>query len=160
MKPINGFEELYHISDDGRVFSLRTNKWLKPKDNGTGYFYVGLKADKVYNKYIHRLVAEAFISNPNNLPCVNHKDEDRTNNRVENLEWCTYADNNSYGTHNKKIADKASIAIYQLDDSGNVIKRWDSAKEAGESLGIQNQNIAKVLKGKRNKAGGYGWKYV
>lgn len=159
MKPIKDYDG-YYVTEDGRVWSDKSKKFLKVRDNGTGYLYVGLKKDVQYNRYIHRLVAETFIPNPNNLPCVNHKDEDKTNNKVENLEWCSYEYNNNYGCHNQKIADKASKAIVQLDKYGNVIREWKSAREVENTLGIANQNIAKVLKGKRKRAGGYGWKYI
>lgn len=158
-KQISAFDG-YSVTDDGRVFSYKSNKWLVPRDNGTGYLYVGLKTDKQYNCYIHRLVAEAFIPNPDNLPCVNHKDENKHNNTVDNLEWCSYEYNNNYGEHNKKIAKAMSRAIYQIDKDGNIVNIWESAREAENATGVCNQNIAKVLKGKRQYAGGYEWKYV
>lgn len=159
MKEINEFAG-YFVTEDGKVFSSRSNQWLTIRYNSTGYQYVGLVDGKQHNRYVHRLVAEAFIPNPDNLPCVNHKDENPTNNNVGNLEWCTYEYNNNYGEHNKKIAKAKSKAIYQIDKDGNIVNIWESAREAENATGVCNQNIAKVLKGKRQYAGGYEWKYV
>ena len=86
-KPIKGYEGLYDIGDDGSVYSLRNNIILKPNVVGDGYYQVGLHKDGVQtNKLIHRLVAEAFIENPDSLPCINHKDENTKNNNYTNLE--------------------------------------------------------------------------
>ena len=109
-KSIPGYEGLYEVSSYGRVKSLeisyikkngimdhKPEMILSPKNNGTGYFTVCLYKNKTHKYYlIHRLVALTFISNPDNLPCVNHKDEDKTNNRVDNLEWCTEKYNSNY----------------------------------------------------------------
>ena len=96
-KPIIGYENLYKINNYGEVLSLRSNKILKPNDNGIGYFIIQLcKNGKRKNYLIHRLVAEHFLDNPNNLPEVNHKDEDKSNNFVNNLEWCKHKYNMNY----------------------------------------------------------------
>ena len=96
-KPIIGYENLYKINNYGEVLSLRSNKILKPNDNGIGYFIIQLcKNGKRKNSLIHRLVAEHFLDNPNNLPEVNHKDEDKSNNFVNNLEWCKHKYNMNY----------------------------------------------------------------
>ena len=112
-KEVKGFEGYYEVSNLGRVRSvdrivvdtvrncerLLKGKLLVQRDNGNGYNGVMLcKEHKLYSKYVHILVAEAFIPNPDDLPCINHKDEDKTNNCVDNLEWCTYLYNNTYGT--------------------------------------------------------------
>ena len=96
-KPIIGYENLYKINNYGKVLSLRSNKILKPNNNGIGYFIIQLcKNGKRKNYLIHRLVAEHFLDNPNNLPEVNHKDEDKSNNFVNNLEWCKHKYNMNY----------------------------------------------------------------
>lgn len=122
-KPVKDFEGYYEISNFGRVKSLekfnsirskdrtvgymRKERILKPTIVSGGYLQVKLFKDTKYkNCHIHRLVAKAFIPNPNNLPCINHKDENRTNNNAGNLEWCTYSYNNNYGNRNKKIREK------------------------------------------------------
>lgn len=100
-KDIEGYEGLYMISNLGRVKSLRHGKWIERRSNVNrqGYYALTLHKDGG-NKTctIHRLVAKAFIPNPLGFPCVNHKDENKENNRVDNLEWCTYVYNNNYGT--------------------------------------------------------------
>ena len=96
-KPIIGYENLYKINNYREVLSLRSNKRLKPNNNGIGYFIIQLcKNGKRKNYLIHRLVAEHFLDNPNNLPEVNHKDEDKSNNFVNNLEWCKHKYNMNY----------------------------------------------------------------
>lgn len=102
-KPIEKYDGLYLISDDGKIFSVRSNKLLKPQIQKTGYIKIEFNIDGKHKKeYIHRLVAEAFIPNPNNYPIINHKDENPQNNCVDNLEWCTYQYNTSYGNCIKK----------------------------------------------------------
>lgn len=116
---IKGYEGFYQVSNFGRVRSLPrvivrkgyvsqhfNGKYLKSMIDKCGYLHVNLYKDKLKTVKVHRLVAEAFIPNPDNLPCVNHKDEDKTNNQVDNLEWCTHAYNNSYGTHIERVANK------------------------------------------------------
>lgn len=102
-KPIEGFED-YEISNYGRVKSLKSKRILKPS-NTNMYSKVSLwKNGKGYFKLVHRLVARAFIPNQNNLPNINHKDENPQNNKAENLEWCTQKYNNNYGRHNEKLS--------------------------------------------------------
>lgn len=103
-KPIEGYEGLYEISSYGRVKSLKRNIILIPKKEPTGYLRCNLYLNKnMKTVSIHRLVAQAFLPNPDGLPQVNHRDEDKTNNRVENLEWCTVKYNNDYGTRKEKV---------------------------------------------------------
>lgn len=103
---IFGFEGLYKISNYGRVYSLYTNKILSP-GLSQGYHYVVLSKNKQkFNKQVHRLVAENFIHNPANLPIINHKDENKINNFVNNLEWCTYSYNNTYNEIHIKRGNK------------------------------------------------------
>lgn len=104
-KDIPNFEGLYRVSNGGDIFNVITNKKLKTTIKKTGYVYVILTKEKhKYHKRVHRLVAEAFIPNPDNLPQVNHKDEEKTNNKVDNLEWCTAKYNMNHGTRNKRIS--------------------------------------------------------
>ena len=107
--PIDSGDSIYLISDDGQVFNMDTRSLLKPcKQYVQGRYYVKLKDgnSKRKNYFIHRLVAEAFIPNPHGLETVNHINEDKTDNRVENLEWMTRKDNLAYGTRAKRIGDK------------------------------------------------------
>lgn len=103
-KDVKGYEGLYEVSNYGNVRSLYTNKILKPATKKRGYQYVNLYKNKKGKMYqVHRLVAESFIPNTNNLPIINHKDENSQNNNVDNLEWCTYKYNSNYGSSREKI---------------------------------------------------------
>lgn len=175
-KPIEGFPS-YLISNKGRVWSLnRAEKWtacyrtrkgrfLVPRLGKQGYLYVGLCKDgKVYTKKIHRLVAENFIPNSHGYTTVNHKDEDRTNNDVTNLEWCTTAYNVTYGNAKKKTQDRFaetgwSREVWQLDLKGNLVAKYRSISDARRITGISKASICWCCKGKRNHAGGFIWKY-
>ena len=109
-KPIRNYEGLYEIDELGNVYSLRRNKIMSPVMINSGYKTVKLSKDNHLTRYlVHRLVAETFIPNPDNLPCVNHKDEDKLNNSVENLEWCTYQYNNSYNNKGDRISKAKSV---------------------------------------------------
>lgn len=104
MVDIEGYEGLYAITEDGNVWSYRRNKFLIAKMSNCGYMRVVLSKNNVTTNYsVHRLVAKAYIPNPNNYPCVNHKDENKLNNCVENLEWCTHKYNRNYGTLPEKL---------------------------------------------------------
>lgn len=130
-----------------------------------GYETVNLQIDtnkKIVVK-IHRLVAKAFIPNPNNLPQVNHKDEDRTNNSVYNLEWCDSKYNNNYGTRKSKLAKTSGIKVAQYSASGDLIKIWDSISQASKHFGSKTTScIRRVCKNEpgRNTYKGFIWRYV
>lgn len=168
-KPAVGFEGLYEVSNLGRVKSLnyrRTGKEriLKPrrieKKSGNVYYAVHLYKDgKAYDKPVHRLVAEAFIPNPDNLPEVNHKDENPLNNHVGNLEWCTQSYNYNYGTRIQRIAEKLSKPVYQYSLDGKLIKEWSSTREIERQTGYSNSYISKCCSGKYKTAYGFIWRY-
>lgn len=166
-KPISNFPN-YKISDNGEVMSINYNhtgtcKILKPSISSHGYYGVILVNNgRKFYKTIHRLVAETFIHNPNNLLCVNHKDEDKLNNSVSNLEWCTIGDNIRYGSCIGRRADKQRISrgipVISIDNNGNEI-RYISAKEASRITGINQGSISQCCNNKRKIAGGLKWKY-
>ena len=169
--PIPGYEGYYEVSNLGRIKSLK-RKVYNPHGNGSvkerilcqhmdnnGYLKVGLNKDgtnKVYNA--HRLVASAFLPNPNNYPCINHKNEDRRDNRVDNLEWCTYIYNNHYGDRLKKVSVSSGQEVIQLDPgTGKEVNRFHSTREARRQTGIYH--IDACCRGEREIAGGYKWQY-
>ena len=163
-KTIAGYEGLYEVSDQGRVKSLKFGKEriLKPGKISSGYLLVNLCKDgKVKHTLVHRIVADAFIPNPNNLETVNHKDEVKTNNIVSNLEWMSQKDNNNYGTHNKRVGEAFSKPVQMFNKStGELLTTFPSTHEAKRVTGIAQSQISACCLGKRKSAGGYVWKYM
>ena len=164
-KDIEGYEGLYQVSNQGRVRSLNYRKTgktqvLKPGLSGNGYLNVQLvKNNKIKHVLVHRLVALAFIPNPDNKPQINHKSEDKTLNTVENIEWATAKENINWGTRNKKVANKLSKPIAQKKLDGTIVKIWPSVNEAGRN-GFEQANICDCCNGKRKTHKGYLWAFV
>jgi uncharacterized protein YrrD len=128
----------------------------KPVKDKNGYLTILLKKNGKYkNHKVHRLVAVAFIPNNANLPQINHRDEDKTNNRVDNLEWCTPQYNNTY--HGKHLAYRKRVV--QLDDAGNIVAVFDSVGDAARAVGVCESCVSTVLSGRRKKTGGYRWAF-
>ena len=183
-KDIKNYEGHYQVSNYGRIKSvdklvnsglknnkkvLKKGKILKLFKMSNGYLVVGLcNGETQKSKSVHRLVAEAFIPNLNNYKNINHKDENKENNNVSNLEWCDNLYNNIYGTWLDRIAKKLinnpkiSKKVNQYDKQGNFIKQWSSTMEAQRNTGINNTHISACCLNKKNykTAGGYVWKYV
>ena len=157
MRDIVGYEGEYAITGDGRVWSYKRKKFLKPMLTMDGYHRVSLcKEGKGKNYLIHRLVAEAYIPNPDNLPQVNHKDENKQNNCVSNLEWCDAKYNANYGTRTERSNKKRSKPVYceELD------MVFYGARQAARELGLDNSNIIKCCKGKLKTTGGFHFRYA
>ena len=153
MKDIKGYEGLYAVTSCGKVWSYKYKKFLKPGANGDGYLHVNLcKNGKAKKYYIHRLVAEAYMPNPDNLPQINHKDENKENNCLQNLEWCDAKYNSNYGTRNEKL--KKPILQFTLD--GDLVREWPSANDVGKEV---QGHICDCLKGRLKTAYGYKWFY-
>lgn len=156
----------YMISNFGRVKNLGNGKtWnkkeriLKQEIGVGGYIRVGLYKDKKQRHFkIHRLVATHFIPNPNNYPCINHIDENKQNNNVNNLEWCDIKYNNSYGTRMNKIINKNSLPIVQYSKDEKILKLWRCAKVASNELKINYVHIHECCRGTRKLCGGFKWK--
>lgn len=163
-------DENYQITDDGRVWSKRSKKFLKDFGVKDNYRYVQLGKNNY--KSVHRLVAEAFIPNPGNKPCVCHKDCDRTNNKVENLYWGTYEENINHpitkerqkeslkGQHHSPETEFPSTPIIQFSMDGTFIKEWETMSKAAKECGIPHSNISRCCSGLRKTAGGYEWKHA
>lgn len=169
-KPLERYGGLYLISDEGQIFSVRSNRILKPQVNSGGYLRVELNVNgKPKKEFVHRLVAECFIPNPNNYPVVNHKDENPFNNKADNLEWCTPKYNINYGnciskrkanTSYRFGADNAtSKTVYQFDLEGNFIAEHGSTYEAARQTGLSAGPISKAANGKLKQYAGYVWSY-
>ena len=155
-RDIEGFEGRYRISDHGRVFSLLSKKLLNIYTNSHGYQCVYLYLDGHYKNFkVHRLVAVAFVPNPYNLPQVNHKNEDKTYNYYTNLEWCSAAYNNNYGTRTLRAAITNARPVVCIET--NIIY-W-GAREAARQVGIHN-HISECCNGKRKSCGGYHWRWA
>lgn len=159
-KDIKGYEGLYQVSNLGNVKSLRKNRYLKINTYSEYDKVVLYKNKKASIFYIHRLVAENHIDNPNNYNCVNHKDENKRNNRIDNLEWCTRLYNCNYGKRNEKMSKtKSKYKIVQKDKSGNVIKIWQSIWELVHNTTYKKENIRHCCQNKYKYAYGYKWEY-
>ena len=151
------YEGLYQVSNCGRIKSFKWNKEkiLQPLIQSNGYYYVGLvKNNKRINYKIHRLVAEAFLPNPNNYKEVNHKDENKTNNIVSNLEWCDRKYNQNFGTRNEKVSKK----VYQYTLDGEFVREWKSTAECGRN-GFRQSSVSKCCLGKQKSHKGFIWSY-
>ena len=159
-KPVVGYEGLYEVSNWGRVKSLNYNhtgkgKIIKYQKTKHGYLQVGLWKNGKCKKYaVHRLVAQVFIPNPNNLPCVNHKDENEQNNVVSNLEWCTHEYNNRYGTR----IERTSKPILQYTLDGEFVREWKSTAECCRN-GFNQGHVAACCRGERKTHKGFLWEY-
>lgn len=162
-RQIRGFPN-YLISNLGRVYSKQSDRLLKLALKKSGYVYVALSdTDKIIkNLRVHRLVAEAFIPNPDNLPCINHKDENKVNNRIDNLEWCTAKYNANYGSRNERTKVKKSIMVRAIDPRDNrEVSRYDSMTEASNRVvGASIAHISQCCSGKRKTTGGLKWEVI
>lgn len=164
-KDVKGFTN-YEVSDLGRVRNKHNKRLKAIRCTKTGYCITDLKENnKKSTKYIHRLVSEAFIPNPNDLPCINHKDENKSNNNVNNLEWCDVKYNNSYGSHINKIKRtqqlKSGKKYVQIDVKTNeVINIYNSLKDCAKSVGVKHQAIIWALSKPSHTCKGYRWEVV
>lgn len=148
MKDIQGYEGLYAVTSCGKVWSYKRKIFLKPVTLKTNYQQVTLSKDgKMKHYYVHRLVAAAFLPNPTGLPEVNHKNKVRTDNYMNNLEWCDRKYNIQYSKAKKVLCIETN-------------QEFVGAREAGRSLGICETSISKCCLGKQKTAGGYHFRYV
>lgn len=175
-KPIKGYEGLYEVSDLGKVRSLERyvtrgnhniyvrERILLPEIDKNGYVQVVLsKNGKGTMRKIHKLVADAFIPNDNSLPMINHKNEIKYDNRVENLEWCDVIYNNNYGTARKRTRQTQMFEygkpVVKKDLQGNVLESYPSTREAGRQNNTTATQIRRVCQGKQHTCMGYVWEY-
>ena len=156
-KDCKGYEGLYQVSNLGRVWNIKLQRYLKGSYDKDGYIkvYLTAKNGKCKTERVHRLVALAFLSNPKGLPQVNHIDENKENNCVDNLEWTSIKDNANHGTRNKRISKANSVPVYCFE----LDKTFYGAREAERELGINHSSISKACRGKQKTAGGYLWEY-
>lgn len=158
-KDVPGYEGKYKVSDTGKVVGKR-GFLLKGELTNGKYRRVLLLVDgKRERIFVHRLVAIAFIPNPQGFPVINHKDENSLNNCADNLEWCTHSYNINYGTRNQKISEKAR-SVRQIDIKGNEVAVFESASLAAKTLGYDPSNIYRVCRGEQKTAYGYVWKWI
>lgn len=166
---IPGYEGLYSISNLGRIKSFHKSKrqgcasecLLKNTLANNGYCQVTLYKGQKRRKFlVHRLVAECFIPNPNNLPQINHKNENTTDNRADNLEWCDAAYNNAYGTARLRSIITKSKMVEQYLPSGQFIARYACASIAEYITGVSRKLIQQCCHGSIKTACGYVWHYA
>ena len=157
IKNVRGYEGLYIIDEYGNVFSITLNKYLSKQIDKDGYEYVTLFKNSISRKFkIHRLVAEAFIPNPNNYPVINHKDENKLNNNIDNLEWCTVHYNLTYGTKNIRSAIARGKKV-ECIETGKI---YNTITEASKETGMARETIRRMLKGNNIRKHRYTFKEV
>lgn len=164
-KQINGFTN-YAVSNLGNIKNTKKGKLLNPSIDNKGYLRVSLCENGVRSvKKVHRLVAEAFIPNPEKYDCVNHKDEKKTNNESTNLEWCTVAYNNSYGTNQQRtsltLRNRPHLIIGRFSLDNILEKTYNGLREVQED-GFNSGNVSACCRNVKwhNTAYGYIWKYL
>ena len=169
-RDVADYEGRYQVSSEGRVKSLerkgrKSERILKPGVRSKGYLFVVLCAGGKSRMFsVHRLVCTAFHDNPENKLDVNHINENKTDNRACNLEWCTRRENVNHGSRNERAANGIAKALskqvgqYTLD--GELVKTWVSTMEAERQTGFSRSNISQVARGKHKQAYGYIWKYI
>ena len=155
---IDGFEK-YEVSNLGKVRNIKSGRLLKPYLNPNGYLGLCLYENNK-RKYLllHRIIATAFIDNPGKKPQVNHIDENKLNNDLSNLEWCTERENAIHGTRTKRVAEKLSQKVIQLDLNDNILNVFKSMRQAERETGIVATSISACCNGKRKSAGRFKWR--
>lgn len=149
----------YSVFSNGDIVNNKTGKVLKPLDNGNGYKYVSLyKNKRAFRFYIHRIVATHFLDNPNGLKYVNHKDENKTNNSADNLEWCTAEYNANYGTKSLRQAQSRGNSIKAFKD-GVFVGVFYSERQCAKELNIQQASLNRAIRGFQKTAGGHTFEY-
>jgi len=157
MRDIEGFGGNYLIDENGNVFSKYTNKYLSQRFNNQGYKLVDLfYKNNRKQSLVHRLVAKTFLDNSQNYPCVNHIDFNKTNNNVNNLEWCSYLHNIKHSKIIEKMNNSTKKKVKQIKNN-KIIAIYDSRMEAERKTGINNANISECCNNIRKSAGGFKW---
>lgn len=173
-KPVKGYEDFYEVSSQGRIRSLDRVTHFKDGRkrkfhgkileintvNNSGYLTVGLHDNGKQKTFlVHRIVAEAFVDNPLSLDEVNHIDQNKCNNRADNLEWCTHEENVNHGDEIERGAIKQRRKFRQLDLNGNLIKIWNGFKQMQRETGFQRKSVYDCCIGKRDSYKGFKWEY-
>lgn len=158
MRQIKGYEGLYAVTSCGKVWSYRRKKWLKLIDAKDGYLKVNLydKFGDMKTYQVHRLVAEAYLDNPDNLPEVNHKNEKKDNNWLNNLEYCDHIYNSNYATRNERIASKTRKPVYCVE----LDTVFEGVVIAARETNTRQDGISGCCLGRQKTANGYHWSYV
>lgn len=166
-KPVKGFEGAYEVSDLGNIRSLHNveSSPMKPTKNYLGYLKIVLFKDGVpYYRTVHRLVADAFLPNPEKCPQINHINEDKADNRASNLEWCTAKYNANFGTRNdrikKALTNKYGRGVYQFSLDGEFIAEYPSLSEAGRAVNASPSSIRHSCLGHRGPVSGFLWEFA